>query len=210
VQILPGTRLIHLAGNRKVEQAVLDNGGRLDVDLVVMGVGIRLNTELARQAGLELGERGAIVVDEYLRTSDPGIYAAGDIALYPHPIFGKRMQVEHWDVARTQGLRAGRNMAGQERAYTTLPHFFSDLFDLSYEVWGDLTAWDRTVLQGVPEQDSFAVYYFAQGRMVGVLAAGRSQEEHKRMQALVRARPTYEEVAGRLTDEQVDPGSLLE
>jgi hypothetical protein len=90
----------------------------------------------------------AVVVDEQLRTSDPDIYAAGDIAAWPDPTFGRRLRVEHWDVAYRQGLRAGRNMAGEEKPYTTLPTFFSDLFDLSFEVWGDLTAWDQTVLRG--------------------------------------------------------------
>jgi len=209
VRILAERRLRSLEGDGKAERALLEDGESLAVDLVVMGVGIRLNTELAREADLKLGEKNAVVVDEYLRTSDPDIYAAGDIALYPHPIFDKRLQVEHWDVARGQGLRAGGNMAGQERPYRDLPHFFSDVFDLSYEVWGDLSSWDRTVLQGTPEQGSFAVYYFALGRMVGVLAAGRSEEEHKQMQALVTARLAYEKVADKLRDERVDLSTLL-
>ena len=131
VRILAGTKPDRLEGNGKVERVKLDNGETLDVELVVMGVGIRLDTELARDAGLKLGEKGAVVVDEYLRTSDPNIYAAGDIAAWPDPTFGKRLRVEHWDVARRQGLRAGRNMAGEEKFYTTLPYFFSDLFDFT-------------------------------------------------------------------------------
>jgi 3-phenylpropionate/trans-cinnamate dioxygenase ferredoxin reductase subunit len=210
VRVLSGTKPDRLEGNGKVEWAVLDNGDSVDVDLVVMGVGIRLNTELARDAGLELGERGAVVVDEMLRTSDPNIYAAGDIAAWPDPTFGKRLQVEHWDVARGHGLRAGRNMAGEEKPYKTLPYFFSDLFDLSLEVWGDLTAWNQTVLRGTLEGGSFALYYFDQGKMVGVLAAGRPDEERKPMQALVKARLAYGDVAAQLSDEGVDLSTLVE
>jgi NADPH-dependent 2,4-dienoyl-CoA reductase/sulfur reductase-like enzyme len=210
VRILSGTKPERLEGNAKVEQAVLDSGEALDVDLVVMGVGIRLNSELAHDAGLEMGERGAVVVDETLRTSDPHIYAAGDIAAWPDPTFGKRLRVEHWDVARRQGLRAGRNMAGEIKPYTSLPYFFSDLFDFSFEVWGDLSAWDRTVTRGTLESGSFALYYFAQRKMVGVLAVGRPDEERKPMQALVKARPVYEDVKARLTDEEVDLSTLVE
>jgi 3-phenylpropionate/trans-cinnamate dioxygenase ferredoxin reductase subunit len=210
VRILAGTRPDRLEGNGKVERAKLDNGETLDVDLVVMGVGIQLDTELARDAGLERGERDAVVVDEYLRTSDPNIYAAGDIAAWPDPTFDKRLRVEHWDVARRQGLRAGRNMAGEEKPYTVLPYFFSDLFDFSFEVWGDLTAWDQTVLRGTLEGGSFALYYFDRGKMVGVLAAGRPDEERKPMQALVKARLAYEDVAIKLSDEGVDLGTLVE
>ncbi len=210
MRILSGTKPERLEGNDRVERAVLDSGEAVDVDLVVMGVGIRLNSELAHDAGLEMGERGAVVVDETLQTSDPHIYAAGDIAAWPDPTFGKRLRVEHWDVARRQGLRAGRNMAGEEKPYTTLPYFFSDLFDLSFEVWGDLTAWDRTVTRGTLESGSFALYYFVEGRMVGVLAAGRPDEERKPMQALAKARPAYEGVKARLADEAVDLSTLIE
>jgi 3-phenylpropionate/trans-cinnamate dioxygenase ferredoxin reductase subunit len=206
VRILAGISLQRLDGSGQVKWALLGNGeppysALLEVDLVVMGVGIRLNTELARDAGLELDEKGAVSVDEYLRTSAPDVYAAGDIAAWPDPTFGRRLRVEHWDVARQQGLRAGRNMAGEAKRYTALPHFFSDLFDLSFEVWGDLTAWDQTVVRGVLGEGHFAIYYFDRGKMVGVLAAGRPAEERKSMQALVKARPTYEKVAAGLRDE---------
>ena len=209
VQILPGRRPERLEGSGTVERAVLDSGPTLDASLVVMGVGIRLNSELARDAGLQIGDRGAVVVDEFLRTSDPDIYAAGDIAAWPDPSFGKRLRVEHWDVARRQGLRAGRNMAGEGKPYTTMPYFFSDLYDLSFEVWGDLTAWDQTVRRGSIESGSFALYYFDRGKLTGVLAAGRPDGERKPMQELVRARLDYNAVGSQLGDEGSDLGALL-
>ena len=210
VRILTGARPDRLDGNGKVERAVLDNGETLEVGLVVMGVGIRLDTELARDADLEMGEKGAVIVDEALRTSDPNIYAAGDIAAWPDPTSSRQLRVEHWDAARRQGLRAGRNMAGEEKPYTSLPYFFSDLFDLSFEVWGDLTAWDQTVLRGTLDGGRFAFYYFDQGRMVGVLAASRPDEERRPMQALVKARPAYAEMAAKLCDKEVDLSTLVE
>jgi NADPH-dependent 2,4-dienoyl-CoA reductase/sulfur reductase-like enzyme len=208
VRILSGARPERLEGAGQVERAVLDSGETLEVGLVVMGVGIRLNGELAREAGLEMGERGAVVVDERLRTSDPDIYAAGDIAAWPDPTYGKRLRVEHWDVAFRQGMRAGRNMAGEDKPYRTLPYFFSDIFDLSFEVWGDLTAWDQTVRRASIEGGSYAFWYFDRGVLTGVLAVNRPGEERKPMQALVRARPAYAEVADLLADEAVDLSTL--
>jgi NADPH-dependent 2,4-dienoyl-CoA reductase/sulfur reductase-like enzyme len=203
VHILTGTTPDRLEGDGRVARAVLDNGETLAIDLAVMGVGIRLNTELARDAGLQMGDKGSVVVDECLRTSAPDIYAAGDITAWPDPTFDRRLRVEHWDVARRQGMRAGRNMAGDEKPYTALPYFFSDLFDLSFEAWGDLSSWDCTVLRGSLEEGSFAYYYFDRDRLTGVLAAGRPGEEREPMRALVRARPAYGDVAHKLRDEQV-------
>jgi EmrB/QacA subfamily drug resistance transporter len=211
VRVLPGVVAEKLEGDGRVERAVLDNGDTLAVDLVVMGVGIKLNTGLAREAGLDTREEdGAVIVDENLRTSDTHIYAAGDIAAWPDATFDRQLRVEHWDVARRQGLRAGRAMAGDEEAYTALPYFFSDLFDLSFEVWGDLSNWERTVLRGSLEKGSFAYYYFAQDRLTGVLAVGRPDAERASMQSLVEARPAYDEVAAGLQDESVDLADLVD
>jgi len=211
VRILPGTTLERLQGRERAERVVIrDHESHVrDIDMVVMGVGIRLNTELAQGAGLEMKDN-AILVDGYLRTSDPHIYAAGDIASWPDPTFGRRLRVEHWDVARRQGLRAGGNMAGDLKPYMALPYFFSDLFDLSFEVWGDLSTWDQTVLRGSLDVGSFAFYYFQEGSMVGVLAAGRPDEERKPMQALVHARPAHDDVAARLRDEGVDLADMVD
>jgi NADPH-dependent 2,4-dienoyl-CoA reductase/sulfur reductase-like enzyme len=175
-----------------------------------MGVGIRLNTELASDAGLEMDGRGGVIVDEYLRTSDPSIYAAGDIAAWPDATFEKRLRVEHWDVAWRQGMRAGRNMAGEHKPYRTLPYFFSDLFDVSLEVWGDLTAWDQTVQRGQLERGSYAFYYFCEGRLVGVLAVNRPDSERDPMVTLVKARPAFTDVRTGLEDETLDLDRLTE
>jgi len=209
VRLLPGTVVRSLEGDNVVRRALFEDGETLEIDLVVMGAGIRLNTGLAREAGLEMGDADAVIVDEYLRTSNPDVYAAGDIASWPDPTFG-RLRVEHWDVAKNQGQRAGRNMAGKEEPYTTLPYFFSDIFDLSFEVWGNLASWQRTVLRGDVNEGSFAFYYFdADGRLTGVLASERPDEERKPMQALVRQRPTYDQVGEELRSERTDLRDLL-
>ncbi len=209
VTVMPGVICEKLEGEGKVERATLDVGEILDVDLVVMGVGITTNTELAQEAGLELGQDDAVIVDEYLRSSDPNIYCAGDIAAWPDPTFGERLRAEHWDVARRQGRRAGRNMAGEEEAYDALPYFFSDIFDLSFEVWGNLASWERTLTRGSLEERSVAYYYFDKGELVGVFAMGRPSAERSPMQDLVKARLAYAEVAGALRDETMELETLL-
>jgi NADPH-dependent 2,4-dienoyl-CoA reductase/sulfur reductase-like enzyme len=211
VRILPETTLVRLEAQDGGKKAYLDNKEVLDVDLVVMGVGIQLNTGLALDGDLEvleMNEEGAILVDETLCTSEPHIYAAGDIAAWPDPTFGQRLRVEHWDVAKSQGRCAGLNMTGEYEAYTKLPYFFSDLFDISFNVWGDLSNWDRVVTRGSLDKRSFAFFYFNDNRMVAVLAVGRPAQERVPMQALVKNQSKYEEAAEALRDESLDLAEL--
>jgi len=210
VRVLPGTVAESLEGERAVRRAVLDTGERLDIDLVVMGVGIKLNSQLAQDAGLEVRQDGAVVVDEYLRTANPDIFAAGDVTAYPDPQKDQLLHVEHWDVARGQGRTAGRNMAGKEQPYQDTPYFFSDMFEFSFEVWGDLTSWDDVIRRGDLEDGGFAYYYFDQGRLAGVLAVGRPEEEREAMPALIRQGPAQAEVADQLRDEDFDLNQLVE
>jgi 3-phenylpropionate/trans-cinnamate dioxygenase ferredoxin reductase subunit len=208
VDIWPGVRPLRLEGAERVERAHLTDGRALDVDMVVMGVGVELNTELARDVGLDMWPGGGVVVDEFLRTSIPDIYAAGDIAAWPDPTFGRRLRVEHWDVAYRQGMHAGRSMAGEDKPYATLPYFFSDLFDFSFEVWGIASGWDQVVRRGTIGSGRFAFYFFAAGRLNGVLAVNRPEEERKPMQALVKARAAYDDIASALCNENSDLGAL--
>ncbi len=147
---------------------VLTRGGRrIEVDGLVAGIGIRPNIELAKSANLKV-ENG-IVVDDHLRTSVADIFAAGDVAMFPHPTLGKNIRVEHEDNALMMGKQAGRDMAGADEPYTHTPYFYSDLFELGYEAVGELsiklemvTDWQEPFQKGV-------VYYLKDGRVHGVL-----------------------------------------
>ena len=137
------------------------------VDGVVAGLGTQPNVELAGMAGLKLD--GGILVDEYLRTNEPDIYAAGDVAVFYNPILGKRLRVEHEDNANTMGEFAGRNMAGESVPYHHIPFFYSDLFELGYEAVGEVDSrldmvpdWKNPYTEGV-------VYYLRDKRVRGVL-----------------------------------------
>jgi 3-phenylpropionate/trans-cinnamate dioxygenase ferredoxin reductase component len=167
VEILSGESATGL--ERRGEQLILrtQGGKELKVDGVVAGLGITPNIELARMAGLEVGD--GIVVDEFLRTSQSYIYAAGDAATFYNPALDRRLRVEHEDNANTMGRLAGRNMAGKKEPYHHLPFFYSDLFDLGYEAVGDtdsrlniLADWKEPFKEGV-------VYYQKEGRVRGVL-----------------------------------------
>jgi 3-phenylpropionate/trans-cinnamate dioxygenase ferredoxin reductase component len=139
----------------------------ITVDGVVAGIGIKLNVELAQAAGLQVDN--GIIVDEFLRTSHPDIYAAGDVAAFYNPLLSKRIRVEHEDNANTMGRLAGRNMAGERERYDHLPSFYSDLFELSYEAVGELDPRLEIVKSWTDKDGPGAIYYLRESRVRGVL-----------------------------------------
>ena len=139
----------------------------LATDVVIAGLGIEPNVELARQAGLELG--AGIRVDASLRTSQADIYAAGDVAEFFNPALQTHLHVEHEDNANTMGQQAGRAMAGETLSYDHLPFYYSDLFELGYEAVGQLDAQLETVADWKEPYREGVVYYMREGRVRGVL-----------------------------------------
>lgn len=144
-----------------------DAGDPIQAEAVVAGIGILPNTALAEDAGLVVDN--GVVVDGSLRTSQPDIYAAGDVASFRNPALGERMRVEHEDNANTMGLMAGRSMAGDSVEYTHLPFFYSDMFDLGYEAVGRLDSRLETVADWQEPFRKGTVYYLKDGRVRGVL-----------------------------------------
>jgi 3-phenylpropionate/trans-cinnamate dioxygenase ferredoxin reductase subunit len=141
----------------------LVDGGVVEADLLVVGVGVVPNTRLAEDAGLDVDN--GVLVDEHLRSSDPAIFAAGDIANAQHPILGRRLRVEHWDNAIGQGRTAGRNLAGEDVAHDRLPYFFTDQYDLGMEYVGSTgpEGYDKVVLRGGPADDAFVAFWLRDG-----------------------------------------------
>ena len=155
--------------SRSASRLVVETKGgfRVTVDGVVAGIGIVPDTDLAAAAGLAVDD--GIVVDERLRTSNPDVFAAGDVARFEAPALGIRTRVEHEDNALTMGRAAGRSMAGDETPYAHLPFFYSDLFDLGYEAVGELDPRGESVSDWkVPFREG-VVYYLSGGRVRGVL-----------------------------------------
>ena len=167
------------AGDDDRVTTVHTKGGlELPAQVVVVGAGVVPDVQLARGAGVELGETGGIKVDARMETSAAGIFAAGDAAEFAsevHP--AGRLRVEHWEVAAAQGRRAAAAMRGAPLPPEEIPYFFSDLHDwLSYEYIGPARSWDRVVIRGAMEDDAFSAWYLDEGRVAAVLSVGRPHD----------------------------------
>jgi NADPH-dependent 2,4-dienoyl-CoA reductase/sulfur reductase-like enzyme len=184
VRILKQTEI---AGIENGSRARLRNGQAVDFEFLVAGIGVRPVTRLAEEASLPV-ENG-IVVDEYLQTRDANVSAAGDVANYPDSLFGgKRRRVEHWDNAVSQGQHLANALLGRREAFVHVPYFFSDVFDLSYEFWGDPSQADRIVHRGDLQTTSFSVWWLADRRLVAAFAMNRPDEERELAPELIRSK----------------------
>jgi 3-phenylpropionate/trans-cinnamate dioxygenase ferredoxin reductase subunit len=158
-------------------------GRTLEADAVVIGVGAVPDVRLARTAGLEIGDGGGVIVDARLQTAVPGIFAAGDIAEYESVVHGgRRLRVEHWDVAFNQGKTAALNMLGRDQPHDVVPYFFSDLSDwASLEYIGPAPQWEQEIVRGSIDEGEFSIFYLHDGRVAGALSVGRSDDlDHAR------------------------------
>ena len=167
----------------RITTVVTKAGRRLPADAVIIGAGVHPDILLARSAGLDLGDTGGIRVDAQLETGTPGVYAAGDVAEYESPVHdGRRIRVEHWDVAFNHGKTVALNMLGRRTRHDAVPYFFSDLSDwAAIEYVGPALEWDREVIRGSLDDGKFTVFYLQDGRVAGALTVGRSDDlQHAR------------------------------
>ncbi len=193
----------------RVTRVVTKSGLQLDADAVVIGAGAVPDVRLARTAGLEIGDRGGVVVDARLQTAVPGIFAAGDIAEYESVVHGgQRLRVEHWDVAFNQGKTAALNMLDRDQPHDVIPYFFSDLSDwASLEYIGPAYEWEQEVVRGSIGDGEFTIFYLRDGRVAGALAVGRSDDlEHARR--LLADGTDVGDRVGDLQDVSSDLGSV--
>ena len=180
VEIVAGADCVQFAGvgeDGRVAEVVCADGRRVEADLVVVGSGAMPDVMLARKAGLELGESGGVACDSSLRTSVEGIFAAGDMCEYDSVIHGRRLRIEHEEVAAEQGRHVARAMLGADWPYSEVPYFWSDLADwATIEYVGPAPAWDEEIVRGDPASGSFSVFYLDGGRVVAASAVDRPED----------------------------------
>jgi len=175
VDLRTGVQVTGFDGEPEVNQVRLGDGSAVETDVVVIGIGLIANTELATAAGLDVDN--GIVVDEYARTSDPDIYAAGDCTNHPSSFLGRRVRLESVQNAMEQARIAARNIMGKNEAYHTVPWFWSDQYDLKLQMVGVSAGFDQLVVRGDPAtQRNFAVFYLKEGRIIAADAISRPQE----------------------------------
>ncbi|HKQ87753.1 MAG TPA: FAD-dependent oxidoreductase [Candidatus Acidoferrales bacterium] len=175
VDILTKTNVAGFEGKGNVSAVALEGGRTVPCDMAIAGVGAAPVTELFEKT--EILGRDGVQVNEFLETGAPGVYAAGDVANYPDTIFEKRRRVEHWDNAVSQGQHWVRVAMGERQPFVHVPYFFSDVFDLSYEFWGDSDGATQTMVRGDVSSSSFSVWWLKGERLIAAFAMNRPDEE---------------------------------
>jgi 3-phenylpropionate/trans-cinnamate dioxygenase ferredoxin reductase subunit len=175
VELVTGDELEAFLGEGRVSAIRTKSGREVEGDVVVVGAGVHPETMLAERAGLEVDN--GIICGATLETSVEGIFAAGDACSYESVVHGRRLRVEHWDVALQQGQHAARGLLGEAEPYRVVPYFFSDLADwTSLEYVGPAERWDELVWRGDRDAGEFSVWYLDSGRVAGALSVGRSED----------------------------------
>jgi 3-phenylpropionate/trans-cinnamate dioxygenase ferredoxin reductase subunit len=186
-------------GTRRVACVVTKGGRRLECDFVVVGIGIEPAVDMLEGSSVVV-DNGA-VVDEYCQTNVADVYAAGDVANHYHPIFDRRMRVEHWQNAIRQGAAAARNMLGRRRAYDEIHWFWSDQYDANLQYAGFHTKWEQLVVRGRLDSGSYLACYVNDGRIDAAVGLNRAKDV-RRVMPLFKSRRAV--VLEQLCDESVD------
>ena len=185
VDVVYGDEIAAFRGDGRLAGFETRQGRSGEADLAVVGVGVAPVVDLAEGAGLETGD--GIVVDESYRTSAPDVFAAGDVASFPDPVFGRRRRIEHWSNANYQGTEVGKVLAGAEGGYGVVSSFFSEVFGFTFRVFGDLAEYDELRLQGSIAERRAVGLYLADGRLVAALSIGQEDEIEQALKDAIAA-----------------------
>mgnify|MGYP001191873124 CR=1 FL=1 len=178
VTILPGTKIEGFrGGNGRIQAVQLAQGKNLPADFVVAGIGVKPNLEIFQGSALQINE--GIMVNRFLETNVPGVFAAGDVAEYRDVISDTSRRIEHWDNAYQQGRHAAAVMLGKRTVFKAVPYFFSDVFDLSYEFWGDPQGAETIIHRGDMANGRFSVWWLRDARLKAAFVMNRPDEERE-------------------------------
>jgi 3-phenylpropionate/trans-cinnamate dioxygenase ferredoxin reductase subunit len=165
VEVLKGVNIARIDGQDRVSGVVLASGDRIDADVVVIGIGIVPNIELASDNGIAVGN--GIKVDEFGVSSDPDVFAAGDVAFHLNPVLGRHVRLESWANAQNGGIAVARNMVIEPAPYVDVPWFWTDQFGANIQIAGAPEGWDRVVVRGNPDGGKFIVFAMKGNKVVG-------------------------------------------
>jgi 3-phenylpropionate/trans-cinnamate dioxygenase ferredoxin reductase subunit len=206
IEIRGGEELEAYEGDGRVKAVVTKSGTVVECDAVVVGAGVRPDVMLAERAGLAVED--GITCDSKLQTSVEGIYAAGDVCSYDSVVHGRRLRVEHWDVALQQGRAAGANLVGEDKDYDVVPYFFSDLADwASLEYVGPAQDWDEVVWRGERDSGEFSAWYLKGGKVAGCLSVERSEDLGRARELLAEGTDVADD-REKIADPDTDLGEI--
>ena len=193
-----------LEGDGRLRKVVTRAGRTLPCDFVFAGIGVEPGVAYLEGSGIEINN--GIVVNEYLQAGAPDVFAAGDVANFFDPVFGRRRRIEHWDNAITQGRLAARNMAGVREPFAGVSYFYSTVFGITYEFFGDLSGYDEMVLRGSFDRKTAALLYLGGGVLRAALLLNRPPAERRAVQQLIVSRQQI----GSLQEQLADDHFMLE
>lgn len=204
VNIITDAQALELHGGDRVEKVICNNGLTLDADLVIIGIGVIPNTELAAEAGLTVGN--GVEVNEFAQTSDPDIVAAGDCTYHPNNLLGFSLRLESVPNAMEQAKTAGATICGNEKAYHALPWFWSDQYDVKLQIAGFNLGYDHVIIRGNPDDNKFVGWYM-KGDTILAADCINSPKEFMIAKKLVAQKVTA--TAEQLSNTEFDLKSLL-
>jgi NADPH-dependent 2,4-dienoyl-CoA reductase/sulfur reductase-like enzyme len=185
VEIIRGDEVQAFHGRSRLDTVELRSGRQLGAGLAVVGIGVQPAVSFLEGSGIALDD--GILVDEQFRTNIPNVYAAGDVARFYDPVFGRRRRIEHWSNANYQGSEVGKVLAGAGGGYETVSTFFTESFGLTLKVFGDVSQHDDRVSRGSFSAGDAVVLYFERRRLVGTLHTGQTDETEAELKRLIRS-----------------------
>ncbi len=206
IKIIKHDEVVQFNGVKKVEEVELRSDKIITADMVVAGIGVRPNISPVKKSKIALND--GILVNEYLETNIPDVYAAGDVARFPDKMFDKMRRVEHWENAFEQGKHAARVMIGKKVAYDFLPFFFSDIFDISYEYYGDNEKADTVFNRGDVSSGDFSTWWFKNDVPVAAfIMSSRPEEESKKARKWISNKSILD--AEKIENEEIELKNLI-